>query len=56
MEWMNKAGLNAEITVKKAAQILNLSESAARNVLNRLVGKGYLTVDTSHLLFLFQRK
>lgn len=56
LERMNKAGLNAEITVKKAAQILNLSESAARNVLNRLVGKGYLTVDTSRLPFLFQRK
>lgn len=56
LERMNKAGLNAEITVKKAAQILNLSETAARNVLNRLVRKGYLTVDTSHLPFLFQRK
>lgn len=56
LERMNKAGLNAEITVKKAAQILNLSESAARNVLNRLVSKGYLTVDTSRLPFLFQRK
>lgn len=56
LERMNKAGVNAEITVKKAAQILNLSETAARSVLNRLVSKGYLTVDISHSPFLFKRK
>ena len=56
LERMNKAGPNPEITVKKAAQILNLSETAGRNVLNQLVTKGYLTLDSTHTPFLFRRK
>lgn len=56
LERMNKAGIHAEITVKKAAGILNLSESAARKVLNGLVQKGYLEEDVSHPPFLYRLK
>lgn len=54
LERMNKAGLHAEITVKKAMGILNLSESTTRKTLNQLVTKGYLRVDTSHVPFIFR--
>ncbi len=55
---MNKAGIRAEITVKKAAGILGQSESCARAVLNGLVRKGYLTVDMGKVpyLYSFQKK
>ena len=45
LERMNHTGIHAEITTKKAAGILQRSESVARAVLNGLVKKGYLTVD-----------
>ncbi|MDO5401551.1 MAG: Fic family protein [Eubacteriales bacterium] len=54
LERMNKVGLGAEITSKKAATILDLSDSAARNVLNSLVKKGYLTLDNSQVPFLYR--
>lgn len=54
LERMNKAGIHAEITTKKAAGILQRSESAARTVLNNLVHKGYLTVDTSTIPFIYR--
>ena len=47
LERMNKVGIHAEITTKKAAGILDQAETTARNVLNSLVRKGYLSVDTS---------
>lgn len=53
LERMNKVGPHAEITVKKAMGILNLSESTTRKTLNKLVTKGYLSVDTSHVPFIF---
>lgn len=54
LERMNKAGIHAEITTKKAAGILHRSESATRTVLNSLVQKGYLEVDTSKIPFVYQ--
>lgn len=51
---MNKAGLYAEITTKKATTILHRSESATRAVLNSLVEKGYLSMDTSKLPFIYR--
>lgn len=53
LERMNKVGIHAEITTKKAAGILQRSESAARAVLNSLVQKGYLTVDTASVPFIY---
>lgn len=41
---MNKVGRGAELTVKKAADMLHRSDSTARRVLNNLVQKGYLEV------------
>ena len=54
LERMNKVGVNAEITVTKAAKIIDRSESATRKVLNSLSAKGYLTVDTTHTPFLYR--
>lgn len=54
LERMNKVGPQAEITVRKAMGILNLSESAARRTLNQLAAKGYLSVDASHIPFVFR--
>ena len=45
LERMNHAGIHAEITTKKAAGILQMSDSGTRAVLNGLVNKGYLTVE-----------
>lgn len=53
LERMNRVGIRAEITASKAAGILQRSEGAARSVLNSLVGKGYLNVDTSHTPFVY---
>lgn len=39
---MSKRGIGAEITVANAAVLLDMSESGARNVLNRLCEKQYL--------------
>ena len=54
LERMNKTGIHAEITTKKAAGILQRSEDAARTILNKLVHKGYLTVDTSKIPFIYR--
>lgn len=54
LERMNKVGIHAEITTKKAAGILQRSESAARTVLNNLVQKGYLAVDTTSMPFVYR--
>lgn len=51
---MNKAGLHAEITVKKAAEILQRSESATRTILKDLTAKGYLSIDSSKTPFLYR--
>ena len=51
---MNKIGMNAEITTRKAAGILQQSESATRAVLKGLVDKGYLSVDTSKTSFIYR--
>ena len=49
LERMNKAGPNAEITVKNAHKVLKLSESSARRILNNLVDKGYLNIDAAQV-------
>ena len=54
LERMNKTAVHAEMTTKKASVILQRSESAARTVLNNLVHKGYLTVDTSSVPFIYR--
>ena len=54
LERMNKVGIHAEITTRKAAEILHRPENAARIVLNSLVEKGYLDVDTSKAPFIYQ--
>ena len=54
LERMNKAGIHAEITTKKAAGILQRSDSATRTLLNGLVQKGYLTVDTAIVPFVYR--
>ena len=54
LERMNRVGIRAEITTKKAAGILQRSEDAARTVLNKLVHKGYLSVDTSNVPFIYR--
>ena len=51
---MNKAGVHVEITTKKAAAILQRSESGTRAVLRALVQKGYLSVDTSGSAFVYR--
>lgn len=51
---MNKVGLRAEITTKKAAGILQRSENAARAVLKGLVQKGFLDVDTSKTPYIYR--
>lgn len=51
LQRMNRVGVNAEITVKKAMGILERSESSTRAVLNSPVQKGYLTVDTAQQPF-----
>lgn len=53
LERMNRIPGVAEITVKKAAAILGNSESAARNTLNNLVKKNYLTVEISKTPFIY---
>lgn len=53
LERMNKAGIHAEITTKKAAGILQRSENGARTVLNSLVKKGYLTVETNKAPYIY---
>lgn len=47
LERMNHSGPDAEITIKKAAGILNCSVSTARKVLLDLVQKGYLQENRS---------
>lgn len=42
---MNKIGVGAEITVKKAMKITKLSESSTRNILKSLANKGYLRIN-----------
>lgn len=42
---MKKTGVKAEITVRKAAAVLGMSETGARKVLNKLAGKGYLKIE-----------
>lgn len=54
LERMNKNGPGAEITVRKAAQILDRSTSATRTILMGLVEKGYFTLDTSHATYIFR--
>ena len=54
LERMNRTGPHAEITVKNARKILNHSESSARRILNRLVDKGYLTVNTNQIPYIFR--
>ena len=54
LERMNHAGLKAEITVQKAAKILEVSESRTRTVLRSLVSKGYLDVDDSHSPYIYR--
>lgn len=53
LERMNRVSGVAQITAKKAAGILNLSDSAARNTLRNLVDKGYLRVNTEEIPFVY---
>ena len=54
LERMNKVGPKAEITSAKASQILDSSVDSARTVLNKLTQKGYLTVDTTHVPYIYR--
>lgn len=54
LERMNKVGINAGITVKKAMGILDSSETSARRVLTNLVDKGYLSVDSSQRTYVYR--
>ena len=54
LERMNRVGLNAEITVKKAMGILDCSDYSARRVLTNLVDKGYLFVDSSQKTYVYR--
>lgn len=54
LQRMNRVGVGAEITVKKAMAFLGRSESGTRAVLNSLIQKGYLTVDTSQQPFRYR--
>lgn len=54
LERMNKVGPNAEITTAKASLILDSSVDSARAVLNKLTQKGYLTVDTTHVPYIYR--
>lgn len=54
LERMNKVGPKAEITTAKASQILGTSADSARTVLHRLTQKGYLTVDTTHVPYIYR--
>lgn len=54
LERMNKIGPKAEITASKAGKILDRSPSTARNVLNSLTRKGYLTMDDSHVPHIYR--
>lgn len=54
LERMNKAGIHGEITVKKAATILRMSENGTRSVLEKLVKKGYLTVDKDKVPYIYR--
>ena len=54
LDRMNKTGIHAEITVKNAVKITQLSESGARKVLNSLANKGYLYIDKSRKTFIYR--
>ena len=54
LDRMNQIGIHAEITARKAAGMLEVSESSARGTLNALVQKGYLVVNTSQLPFIYR--
>jgi Fic family protein len=54
LERMNRAGIRAEITTKKAAGILHRSENATRSVFKNFVKKGYLSVDTSNATHIYR--
>ena len=54
LERMNHAGIHAEITTKKAAGILQMSDSGTRAVLNGLVNKGYLTVEKDGTSYVYR--
>lgn len=54
LERMNRVGIHAEITVKKAKAVLDCSESSARRVLTNLVDKGYLSVDSSQKTYVYR--
>lgn len=45
LDRMNLTGKNAEITVRKAMEIVKLSESGTRNLLLRLANEGYLEIN-----------
>ncbi len=47
LDRMNKVGIHAEITARKAATILECKPDSARKVLNSLCKKGYLTATAS---------
>ena len=54
LERMNKTGIHGEITVKKAAVILKISENGTRSVLEKLVKKGYLTVSKDKAPYIYR--
>lgn len=54
LDRMNQIGIHAEITARKAAGMLEVSEASARGTLNALVQKGYLVVNTSQLPFIYR--
>ena len=54
LERMNRVGLHAEITVKKAKDILDCSEYSARRVLTNLIDKGYLSLDSSQRTYVYR--
>lgn len=54
LDRMNRAGNNAEITVKKAMGITKLTEKGTRNALNKLANEGYLTIDKSQKKYVYR--
>ncbi len=54
LDRMNRAGPHSEITAKKAAAVLDAEPASARAVLNRLCEKGYLSVNTEAVPYVYR--
>ena len=54
LERKRKAGIHEVVTVKKVPAILRLSENGTRSVLEKLVKKGYLTVNKDKVPYIYR--